>query len=125
MMIDPVTDRVYWANFADGLGTTISYANLDGTGDGDLIDDIGASPRHPSRPTTQGPEGTAIDPATGKIYWSDFGQRHLIQYADVDRHRDLGPEHGRRRHPRRPRRRDRPRDERGSTGPTSTPDGIS
>ena len=24
MMIDPVTDRLYWSNFADGLGTTIS-----------------------------------------------------------------------------------------------------
>ena len=45
MMIDPVTDRLYWANFADGLGKTISYANLDGSGGGDLIADIGADRR--------------------------------------------------------------------------------
>ena len=71
MMIDPVSDRLYWANFADGLGTTISYANLDGTGGADLIDDIGGYRR--PEPRRGGPEGTAIDPATGKIYWSDYG----------------------------------------------------
>ena len=85
MMIDPVTDRIYWANFADGLGMTISYANLDGSGGGDLIDDIGAFPEAPEPPDEpRGPEGTAIDPATGKIYWSDFGQKHLIQYANAN-----------------------------------------
>jgi hypothetical protein len=74
MMIDPVTHRLYWSNFAEGLGMTISYLNLDGPGGGDLVD-IGA---------TDGPEGTAIDPATRKIYWSDYGEWLLIQYADSD-----------------------------------------
>jgi hypothetical protein len=85
MMIDPASKRVYWANFADGFGKTVSYANLDDSGGADLIDDIGAFPGAPGPPAEpRGPEGTAIDPATGKIYWSDFGQKHLIQYAKPD-----------------------------------------
>ncbi|GIK76517.1 MAG: hypothetical protein KJ006_06160 [Thermoleophilia bacterium] len=75
--IDPVADRIYWANFGDGLGKSISWAGLDGTGGGDLISDIG------SDPLAVGPEGTAIDPATRKIYWSDFGGKKLIQLADL------------------------------------------
>ena len=71
MMIDPVTDRLYWSNFGAAVGTTISYAELDGSGDGDVID---IAPR-------RGARGTAIDPASRKIYWSDFGQKHLIQFA--------------------------------------------
>ena len=74
MMIDPVTHRLYWSNFAEGLGMTISYVNLNGSGGGDFVN-LGV---------TDGPEGTAIDPATRKIYWSDYGQKHLIQYADSD-----------------------------------------
>ncbi|MEZ5155074.1 MAG: Ig-like domain-containing protein [Solirubrobacterales bacterium] len=74
-MIDPLTHRVYWSNFSGGTGMSISYANLDGSGDGDVIE-IG--------PLGEGPEGTAIDPLTRKIYWSDFGQRHLIQFANLD-----------------------------------------
>ena len=74
MMIDPVTHRLYWSNFAEGLGMTISYVNLNGPGGGDFVN-LGV---------TDGPEGTAIDPATRKIYWSDYGQKHLIQYADSD-----------------------------------------
>ena len=74
--IDPATHRIYWANFGDGAGKSISYANLDGSGGHDLITDIG------SDPNAVGPEGTAIDPATGKIYWSDFGGNKLIQFAD-------------------------------------------
>lgn len=75
MMIDPVTDRLYWSNFGAAVGTTISYAELDGSGDGDVID---------IAPLGEGPEGTAIDPASRKIYWSDFGQKHLIQFANLD-----------------------------------------
>ena len=78
MMIDPETERIYWANFGDGAGKSISYASLDGSGGDDLISNIG------SEAPAMGPEGTAIDPATGKIYWSDFGQRHLIQYANAN-----------------------------------------
>ena len=40
--IDPVTDRIYWANFGDGAGKSISYANLDGSGGHDLIGNIGS-----------------------------------------------------------------------------------
>jgi hypothetical protein len=77
--IDPLTDRIYWANFADGLGKSISWSALDGSASSDLISDIGAND-----PEAAGPEGTAIDPATRKIYWSDFGERHLIQFANPD-----------------------------------------
>ncbi len=82
--IDPAGGRLYWSNFADGLGKSISWASLDGTTSGDLIPDIaaGADPLDPDPPT--GPEGTTIDPATETIYWSDFGQKHLIQYANAD-----------------------------------------
>jgi hypothetical protein len=76
MMVDSESQRLYWANFADGLGKTISYASLDGSGGGDLIPDIGAD--------DEGPQGTAIDPTTRRIYWSDFGERHTIQSAKLD-----------------------------------------
>jgi len=76
LTIDPAHGRIYWANWANHSGTTISYANLDGSGGHDLITDIG------SDPSAVGPEGTAIDPATRKIYWSDFGGNKLIQFAN-------------------------------------------
>lgn len=54
-------DRIYWANL---FGNTISYANLDGSGGGDL-------PIDPA--TLDGPMGLAIDSAARKIYWSNYG----------------------------------------------------
>ena len=57
-------DRVYWANF-DGNPPTIEWANLDGSGTG--IVPISSAP-------IDGPMGLAIDSATGRIYWTNYGE---------------------------------------------------
>ena len=77
LMIDPIGGRIYWSNYSGGDGRTISYANVDGSGDGDLLESAAPGPE-------VGPEGTAIDPLTRKIYWSDWGDKHLIEHADLD-----------------------------------------
>jgi DNA-binding beta-propeller fold protein YncE len=58
------TDRVYWANF-DGNPPTIEWANLDGSGTG--VVPIATAP-------IDGPMGLAIDSATGRIYWTNYGE---------------------------------------------------
>ncbi len=62
--IDKATGRIYWSNQA-----SISFANLDGSGGGNLPTP-GATPK--------GPYGLAIDPDRRMIFWANF---------------DLGPEH--------------------------------
>jgi DNA-binding beta-propeller fold protein YncE len=66
-----VAGKLYWANYGNN---TISYANLDGSGGGDLST-TGA--------TINGPSGVAIDPATGRIYWTNFDGT-TISYAKLD-----------------------------------------
>jgi DNA-binding beta-propeller fold protein YncE len=64
-------ERVYWSNNA---GNKISFANVDGTGGGDLST-TGA--------TVSSPRGAAIDTATGRVYWADaFANR--ISFARLD-----------------------------------------
>jgi hypothetical protein len=55
-------DTVYWANY---LGNTISFANLDGSGGGGQLNTVGA--------TLASPSGLAIDSATGRLYWANYG----------------------------------------------------
>lgn len=57
--IDPVTGRVY---FADFLGDRIAYVSIDGSGGGVL--NTGAA-------TVNGPTGVSIDPVTRRIYWAN------------------------------------------------------
>jgi DNA-binding beta-propeller fold protein YncE len=74
LAIDPAAGRIYFANDAD----TISYANLDGSGGGQL--DISGAP-------ADGPYGAAIDPAAGRIYWANRGTNtgvFSIGFADLD-----------------------------------------
>ncbi len=54
-------DRIYWSNLN---GDSISYANLDGSGGGDL-------PINPA--AIDGPMGLAADTTHGKIYWANYG----------------------------------------------------
>ncbi len=70
--IDPSAKRIYWANFQ---GNVISYANLDGSGGGD-INTAGAT-------ALNGPEGVAIDPQAKRIYRGD-GDTNAISYANLD-----------------------------------------
>ncbi len=65
-------DTVYWAN---EVGSTISFANLNGSGGGGNLSTTGAE--------RNSPEGMAIDPATGKIYWSNL-DGNTISWADLD-----------------------------------------
>jgi hypothetical protein len=67
-------DRLYWANAGGGV-SKISFANLDGSGGGNL-DTTGAS-------TTCCPEGAAIDAAAGRIYWGNDGTQR-ISFANLD-----------------------------------------
>ncbi len=76
LALDPVAGRIYWAN----IGTTaspvnvISYANLDGTGGGDL-NTAGA--------TVATPVGVAVDPTARRIYWANFST-NTISYASLN-----------------------------------------
>ncbi len=79
--IDPATNRIYWANVLyfgsgqfDGIPGTISYANLDGSGGGDL-DTSGA--------TVLGVRGVALDPAENRIYWANAPEG-TIAFANLD-----------------------------------------
>lgn len=65
-------ERVYWPNFGTA---TISFANLDASGDGTLKID-------PAAPIKE-PNGVAIDHATGRIYWSNQ-VGNAISYANLD-----------------------------------------
>ncbi len=65
-------DRLYWGN---GGNTTISYANLDGSGGGHDLDLSGSDPNSP--------RGVAIDSAAGRIYWANQGN-NTISYANLD-----------------------------------------
>jgi DNA-binding beta-propeller fold protein YncE len=64
-------DRVYWANYT---GNKISFANLDGSGGGDLV--TGGA-------TVSNPFGVAIDPVAGKVYWANFAASK-ISFAPLD-----------------------------------------
>ena len=52
-------DSVYWSNTS---GNKISFANLDGTGGGDLFTGVA---------TVNNPQGVAFDPTAGRIYWAN------------------------------------------------------
>lgn len=63
-------NRVYWS---DGGAGTIRVGNLDGSG--------------PAASLFSGetrPEGVAIDPAAGKIYWADYVKGGSIRVANLD-----------------------------------------
>jgi DNA-binding beta-propeller fold protein YncE len=64
-------DSVFWSN---DVGNKISFANLDGSGGGDLF--TGAA-------TVDGPEGVAVDPAAGRIYWAN-GVGNKISFANLN-----------------------------------------
>lgn len=64
--------RIYWSNFDGG---TIGWANLNGSSGGLL--NTGSA-------TVTEPQGTALDPATGKIYWSNAGPTASFSWANLD-----------------------------------------
>jgi hypothetical protein len=69
-------DRVYWANV---FNSTISYANVDGSGAGGDLNTAGA--------TIDTPTGPALDPAAGRVFWPNggfFGGPQGISFANLD-----------------------------------------
>ncbi len=81
--IDAATGMIYWTNFGSDTnyctgplngGNTISLSNLDGTGGGTL-NTTGA--------TVSGPDGLAIDPGAGRLYWAN-DHANKISYANLD-----------------------------------------
>ena len=65
-------DRIYWAN--DNSTNRISFANLDGSGGGNLSTTGAASGE---------PRGVAIDVAGGKVYWTN-PDANRISFANLD-----------------------------------------
>lgn len=63
LVIDPRSNRIYWTNDSFGTGDSISWANLDGSGGGDL----NATGANVGRPW-----GLAIDTASNRVYWANY-----------------------------------------------------
>ncbi|MGZ4230237.1 MAG: hypothetical protein ACXVVQ_02270, partial [Solirubrobacteraceae bacterium] len=63
------SDSIYWSSYQPGGG--IRTGGLDGTGARDLV------------AAENSPEGIAIDPAAGKIYWADTTSG-AIRVANLD-----------------------------------------
>jgi len=59
--LDPVNGRVYWGNNPSGGDISISYANVNGTGGGNLS--LSTAPENAW--------GFAVDPAAGRLYWTE------------------------------------------------------
>src|SRR4051812_10415934 len=59
--LDKADNRIYWANNDTSTGNKISYANLDGTGNGHDLDTTGG--------TVIGPFAVAVDHVGGRVYW--------------------------------------------------------
>jgi DNA-binding beta-propeller fold protein YncE len=68
-------DRVYWANAGGSPASKISFANLDGSGGGEL--GTGGAP------PACCPFGTAIDAAAGRIYWGS-DDVNGVSFANLD-----------------------------------------
>lgn len=79
LVIDPRTSRIYWTSDDFANPGKISWANLDGSGGGDL-NTTGA--------TVDRPWGIAIDTATNRAYWSSYegadGNIGAISWANLD-----------------------------------------
>jgi len=65
---------VYWTNETGSPVPSVSFAGLGGSGGG-VLDTTGAAPDSDAG-------GAAIDSATGRIYWADFGS-DTISYANL------------------------------------------
>lgn len=62
--LDPVNGRVYWGNHPESGPESISYANVNNTGGGNLS-------------LSRAPESSyafAVDPGAGRLYWSEGNQ---------------------------------------------------
>lgn len=79
--IDLAGGRIFWANrgipdMPDTHPSTISYANLDGSGGGGQLD-VGTAPIFDAH-------GATIDPEAGRIYWANNLPSAPIAYASLD-----------------------------------------
>jgi hypothetical protein len=71
--LDPVSRTIFWVN-SEGAGS-IGWAKLDGSAGG-LLNTTGATLDEPYR-------GIAVDPASGKVYWSNSGpEPEVISFAN-------------------------------------------
>ncbi len=61
--LDPVNGKVYWGNSLSGSLVSLSYANTNNSGGGDLS----------VTPAPEGVDGFAVDPAGGRLYWINDG----------------------------------------------------
>lgn len=70
--LDPVNGRVYWSNNPEGGDISISYANVNNTGGGNLS--LSAAPNSTL--------AFAVDPAAGRLYWSE-GNQNKFAYTGL------------------------------------------
>jgi hypothetical protein len=68
-----LAERIFWANYG---GNSISYAELDGSGNGEDLDTGATAVNHPT--------ATALDPAAGRMYWANSSGVDSIHYANLD-----------------------------------------
>jgi hypothetical protein len=87
LALDVPSGKLYWTVFGSGAGDAIQQANLDGSGQVTLLQNVSA------------PHGIALDAAAGKMYWADRDGSDL-QRANLDGSgqetliRGLGSPHG-------------------------------
>ncbi len=83
LAVDAAAGRIYWTNFgndqdgsgAGGNGTSIAFANLDGSGGGQI----------PVAAPIGGPHGLAFDPATSRLYWPNISTTpQSIAFSNLD-----------------------------------------
>jgi DNA-binding beta-propeller fold protein YncE len=68
-------NRIYWGNYGATPPATMSFANLDGSGGGGVVNTHGA--------TVDEPFGVAIDSAGGTLFWvNDSG--NAVSWANLD-----------------------------------------
>jgi DNA-binding beta-propeller fold protein YncE len=65
--LDPVNGRVYWGSYITSTETTISYANVNNSGGGNLS----------ISPPVESAYGFAVDPAAGRLYVSEGSQERF------------------------------------------------
>ena len=71
VVVDHAAGKIYWGNTS---GNKISWANLNGSGGGDL---------NTGTATVSGPVGVAIDTVARKIYWANYSG-NKISFAKLD-----------------------------------------